>query len=118
MAFQQAWCRGGDDRQGDKIGESSGKVTLQRVLPNPGGDPKMGTSFQATGKLLGSENAGTGTEGRALVDAALEVECIGMLSWADRSTAEHGAAPKFDWLVPERWASPRSPLHECDKRKL
>ena len=33
--------------QGEKIGEASGKVTAQRVLPNPGGGPKMGTSCQA-----------------------------------------------------------------------
>jgi len=47
--------------QGDKIGESSGRVTSQRVLPNPGGGPKMETSFQATGKLLGVEETETGT---------------------------------------------------------
>jgi len=41
--------------QGDKIREATGKVTSQRVLPNPGGGPKMETSFQATGKLLGVE---------------------------------------------------------------
>jgi len=38
---------------GDKIGTESGKVTAQRVLPNPGGGPKMETSFQATGTILG-----------------------------------------------------------------
>ena len=38
--------------QGEKIGEESGKVTSQRVLPNPGGGPKMETSFQASGTLL------------------------------------------------------------------
>ena len=47
--------------QGDKIGEWSGKVTSQRVLPNPGGGPKMETSFQASGKLLGVEESETGT---------------------------------------------------------
>src|SRR4029453_7896436 len=31
---------------GEKIGEISGKVTMQRVLPNLGGDPKMETSFR------------------------------------------------------------------------
>jgi hypothetical protein len=30
---------------GEKIGEVSGKLTMQRVLPNLGGDPKMETSF-------------------------------------------------------------------------
>lgn len=46
---------------GDKLGESSGKVTLQRVLPNPGGGPKMETSFQASGRLLGVDETETGT---------------------------------------------------------
>jgi hypothetical protein len=47
--------------QGDKIGEESGKVTSQRVLPNPGGSPKMETSFQANSKLLGVEATDIGT---------------------------------------------------------
>ena len=47
--------------QGDKIGEESGKVMSQRVLPNPGGGPKMETSFQATGTLLGAGHTTTGT---------------------------------------------------------
>jgi hypothetical protein len=47
--------------QGDKIGEGSGKVTARRVLPNPGGGPKMETSFEATGKLLNVEERETGT---------------------------------------------------------
>jgi hypothetical protein len=47
--------------QGDKIGESTGKVTGRRVLPNPGGGPKMETSFEASGKLLGVEETETGT---------------------------------------------------------
>ena len=38
---------------GEKLGSESGKVTSQRVIPNPGGGPKMETSFQATGTLLG-----------------------------------------------------------------
>lgn len=46
---------------GDKISHSSGKVTSRRVLPNPGGGPKMETSFEATGKLLGVDEAETGT---------------------------------------------------------
>jgi hypothetical protein len=47
--------------QGDKIGEGSGKVTARRVLPNPGGGPKMETSFEATGKLLNVEESETAT---------------------------------------------------------
>ena len=38
---------------GEKIGEISGKITMQRVLPNLGGDPKLESSFQATGSVLG-----------------------------------------------------------------
>jgi hypothetical protein len=47
--------------QGDKIGESSGRITVQRVLPNPGGGPKMETSFQASGKIFGVDETETGT---------------------------------------------------------
>jgi hypothetical protein len=46
---------------GQKIGAESGKVTSQRVLPNPGGGPKMETSFQANGTLLGVSSTETGT---------------------------------------------------------
>ena len=46
---------------GEKIGEISGKVTMQRVLPNLGGSPKMETSFQATGSVLGTNIKDTGT---------------------------------------------------------
>jgi|RhiMetdeSRZDD1v2_1073273.scaffolds.fasta_scaffold50253_6 hypothetical protein len=39
---------------GEKIGEESGRIIGQRVLPNPGGGvPHMETSFRATGTLLG-----------------------------------------------------------------
>jgi hypothetical protein len=47
--------------QGEKICEESGKVTSQRVLPNPGGGAKMETSFQAQGTLLGVNETDTGT---------------------------------------------------------
>ena len=47
--------------QGEKIGESLGKVTSRRVLANPGGGPKMETSFEASGRLLGVEETETGT---------------------------------------------------------
>src|SRR5436309_15491998 len=47
--------------QGDKIAETSGKVTSQRVLANPGGSPKMESSFAASGKLLGVDETETGT---------------------------------------------------------
>ena len=47
--------------QGEKIAEESGKVTSQRVLPNPGGVPKMETSFQASLTLLGAKATNRGT---------------------------------------------------------
>jgi hypothetical protein len=46
---------------GDKIGEISGKITMQRVLPNLGDDSKMETSFQASDSVLGTEVKDTGT---------------------------------------------------------
>jgi hypothetical protein len=46
---------------GDKIGEGSGQVTTQRVLPNPGGGPKMETTFKSTGTLLGVAGQEFGT---------------------------------------------------------
>jgi len=46
---------------GDKIRESTGKVTARRVLPNPGGGPKIETSFEASGRLLGMKETETGT---------------------------------------------------------
>lgn len=45
--------------QGEKIGEESGKVTSQRVLPNPGGSPKMETSARMDLTLLGVEATDT-----------------------------------------------------------
>ena len=47
--------------QGEKINDESGKVTLQRVLPNPGGGPKMEISFQGSATLLGVKATNTGT---------------------------------------------------------
>jgi hypothetical protein len=46
---------------GEKIGSESGKVTSQRVLPNHGGDPKIETSFQSSGTLLGVSHSVTAT---------------------------------------------------------
>ena len=46
---------------GEKINEESGKVTSQRVLPNPGGGPKMETSFQGNSTLMGVKATKTGT---------------------------------------------------------
>ncbi len=47
--------------QGEKLGEESGKVTSRRVLPNPGGSPKMETSAQTDLTLLGVKATNTVT---------------------------------------------------------
>jgi hypothetical protein len=46
---------------GEKIGEMSGKISSQRVLSIEGGGPKMETSFQQNGSLLGTNVKETGT---------------------------------------------------------
>ena len=46
---------------GDKVGEESGQITSQRVLPNLGGAPKMETSFRSTGTIFGVPGTNTGT---------------------------------------------------------
>ena len=46
---------------GDKIGEESGKVTVQRTLPCIGSGPRMETTFQTSGNILGVNHKTTGT---------------------------------------------------------
>jgi hypothetical protein len=46
---------------GERIGEDSGKVTSQRVLPPENGAPVMETSFSAAGSLLGVGTTENGT---------------------------------------------------------
>lgn len=46
---------------GEPIGESSGKITGQRVIACDGGGVKVETSFQAMGKILGVEYQEVGT---------------------------------------------------------
>ena len=46
---------------GERIGEDTGKVTGQRVLPPAGGAPVMETSFAASGSLLGVDTTENGT---------------------------------------------------------
>ena len=46
---------------GEKLGEESGKVMSRRVLPNPGGSPKMETSAQTDLTLLGVKATNTVT---------------------------------------------------------
>lgn len=46
---------------GEMIGEFRGKVTGNRVLPSEGQAPKVETSFQQSGKILGVEATDMGT---------------------------------------------------------
>ena len=46
---------------GEKIGEMSGKITLQRVLSIEGGSPKTESSFQQDGSVLGTNVKESGT---------------------------------------------------------
>src|SRR3954462_2021525 len=105
---------------GEKIGEISGKITIQRVLPNLGGDPKMETSFQATGSVLGTDIKDTGTYSTAFrPDGTQYSEGQGMMitkdgktaSWTGHGvgvrntdgTATHRGALYFQ-TIPEEWS--------------
>ena len=46
---------------GEKIGEESGKVTMRRTVANPGGAPKVETTFEASGSILGVNHMTIGT---------------------------------------------------------
>jgi hypothetical protein len=73
---------------GDKIGGTSGKITSQRVLPNLGGGPKMETSFQANGSILGTNVKETGTYWTVFrSDGTLYGEGQGVMMTKDGKTA-------------------------------
>jgi hypothetical protein len=73
---------------GDKIGGAAGKVTSQRVLPNPSGGPKMETSFQSKGALLGTDITETGTYWSIVrPDGTLYGEGQGVVTAKDGKTA-------------------------------
>lgn len=46
---------------GDKVGEDRGRVAGRRVLPSDGQGPKVETSFESTGALLGINMTNIGT---------------------------------------------------------
>ncbi len=96
--------------QGERLGEESGSVTTQRVLPNPGGTPKMETTFKASGTLLGVGHATTGTYASVLrPDGTLYGEGQGlvmgqggeMASWVGQGvgTLKQGGAVSFRGAV-------------------
>ena len=73
---------------GEKIAETKGKVTLQRVLPNPGGTPKMETTFQDAGTLLGVNINETGTYSAVMrADGTLFGEGQGIVMSAEGDAA-------------------------------
>ena len=73
---------------GDKIGTESGKVTSQRVLANPGGGPKMETSFQASGTLLGVNETSRATYSSVMrPDGTIFGEGQGIIMGEDGSAA-------------------------------
>ena len=73
---------------GEKIGGTSGKITSQRVLRNLGGDPKMETSFQANGSILGTNVKETGTYWSIVrPDGTLYGEGQGVMITKDGKTA-------------------------------
>src|SRR5439155_12987545 len=95
--------------QGDKIAETSGKVTSQRVLPNPGGGPKMESSFAASGKLLGVDETETGTYWAAVrPDGTLYGEGQGIIMGKEGDVAT--------WVGDARWlaSAERLPVQDHD----
>ena len=61
---------------GEKLGELQGKVTGQRVLSSEGAGPKMETSFEIRGAILGVEAAMLGTYWSTVrPDGSLYGEC-------------------------------------------
>lgn len=46
---------------GEQIGEEKGKVTARRVLPRVNGGPRVETTFETAGKLLGISERTIGT---------------------------------------------------------
>jgi hypothetical protein len=61
---------------GEKLGDFRGKVTGQRVLPADGASPKVETSFEISGTLLGIEATMMGTYWSAVrPDGTLYGEC-------------------------------------------
>ena len=69
--------------QGEKIGEGSGKVMSQRVLANPGGGPKVETTFQSKGTLLGVEQTETGTYYAVMRPDGSDVRMLTDNPWED-----------------------------------
>ena len=66
--------------QGEKIGDESGKVTMRRTLSNPDGTPRVETTFEATGSILGVNHMTIGTYvSRIRPDGSLLGEGLGVV---------------------------------------
>src|SRR6266704_203112 len=88
---------------GEKIGEISGKVTMQRVLANLGGGPKMETSFQANGSWLGTDVKDTGTYWTVVrPDGTHYGEGQGVMITKDGSAPYRGAI--YLQTMPPKWS--------------
>jgi hypothetical protein len=73
---------------GESIGQESGKLTGLRVLPSNGSSPKMESSFQASGKVLGLDGTDMGTYWAVMQpDGSLFGEGQGVLMTADGGMA-------------------------------
>ena len=103
---------------GEKIGELSGKVTSQRVLPNPGGGPKMENSHLLSGKILGVDSTENATYSSIMMpDGTLVGEGQGVAmshegdvaSWIGSGVGRigKGGAVSFRGAIYYRSSSPR-----------
>jgi hypothetical protein len=80
---------------GEKLGELHGKVTGQRVLSSDGGAPKVETSFELSGTILGTEATEMGTYWSTLrSDGTLYGECPwqGLIMTKDGEAGTWGGA--------------------------
>ena len=73
---------------GEMIGEESGKITGTRVLPPEGGVPKVESSMQAVGKLVGVEVTNIATIwAMTRPDGTLYIDGQGIVTAKDGGTA-------------------------------
>lgn len=73
---------------GEMIGEETGKITGTRVLPPEGGVPKVESSMQATGRLLGVEVTNIATIWAMMrPDGTLYIDGQGVVMAQDGGTA-------------------------------
>lgn len=105
---------------GEKLAEYRGKITVQRILPSDGPYPRVETTFEINGPILGIESPMMGTYCSTVrPDGTLYGECPAgalmtqageMATWtgtgAGRFTG-HGSAVSFRGVVYYQTASPK-----------